>query len=328
MTMREWCDSRAQRMRLHELERLPVAERERIIGYEIKVVSAFMKSAEGERILNEGTDKEIAEYLDVASLPLLQEYVAGTRFDVPREKWPSVGVDFDLDEYGNPKLIAVEDIHKDLSTLQQNNGNGFAISDQVFLTNWHVLEDTAKAFYAEHDIPLDTLAKYDKAMKEGFDIVSARLPDGFDAPHYDAAFFMMKDSDVHGSYICVAGIDPDATSDRHGLKRYPAMAIRMTPRMCAYMKLSTQFTHCFMYALPPGEAIVRSDETTPARGTSGSPVMMNGAVVGINHSSISFEDFNRGVMCEFGFFNGPDAINEALRDKGLHYDPSNNVVSQ
>jgi hypothetical protein len=131
----------------------------------------------------------------------------------------------------------------------------------------------------------------------------------------------LTNAEIHGAFVSVEGIDPDATSI-DGCKSYPGVAMRLRRRFVerAFSTLKPfereRLSSSFVFALPPGEAVGATDESKPAAGMSGSPVFLyrNGSRVlaGILHSVLHARDPPTGDMTDIGFFHGVEEIRQQL----------------
>lgn len=332
-----WLKERASRMRYEEWPELSPEEKEQRIDTEVHIYGDFIRSAEGKRILEFGTDEEIFSLLK-AMPAILREHVRDTKYDVSTDRWPSLAVG---DYFNEDDTLQVLDVHHEPKELYAFYvGNGFAIDASTYLTNWHVIRDQARRYCEYYNIPKASLIPYEENYDLGLDVVATSFPnkrnDQIEYPTSMPACLTLNDDDVHGKFIRIAGIDPDETADNDGIKIYPSIAIRMTPRLCELFG-GQYLLNSFLYALPPGEGMERAmpsetglrllDFVTEkgsdvkgfrAQGTSGSPVLLDSEVIGINHSVIDLE--REGLCLEFGFFNGPDAIQKAL-GAGMVYQP-------
>ncbi|MDO8561811.1 MAG: hypothetical protein Q7S05_03215 [bacterium] len=337
-----WSSDRTRRMRFERFGGLSPKEREQIIAAEVQQARSFLRSQEGKRILESGTDDEIFSLL--TSLPtLLREHIAGTSYDIPKEKWPSVAVG--ITSRGMPYVLGLNNSPKTIAG--KYHGNGVFVAPDTMLTNWHVI-----AKQNEQDLAVSSPL----AAQE-----SSRLQNLYKSKNIDAVYIHFRgpvtlesststptvlpfssaisDADVSGNLITVAGIDPDKSAASDGTKIYPSIAVPVTKRIHTFLE---HYAGCgkenfvengFVYIAPPGESAPRpfpspsgsrlldvlQDRDPDARmnlmqGTSGSPVLMNGKLVGINHRRGDIE--YKGLGLDVGFFHGPDALRKA-REYGM-----------
>ena len=73
------------------------------------------------RILEAGTDEEIFALLRLAP-PILREHISGTKYDIPKENWPSVAVRSSF----VPELPVFETLYQSMSDQQKK------AADKVF----------------------------------------------------------------------------------------------------------------------------------------------------------------------------------------------------
>lgn len=320
-----WFRERTHRMRFEKWKDLSAPEREGLIDAEINEARSFIRGPEGTRILREGTDDEIFGLLQ-SMPPLLREHIAGTKYDVPKENWPSVAVN------GQAPMHAME-----IQSVQQasNNfpsyGNG-VFTDGTLLTNWHV----TSASKIKTQLP-PQWEECKRNYETGVDAVRVRMPASLrDARGvHTRQLTDMSDQDMNGSFVRIAGIDPDESAAPDGTKVYPSVAIRVTERLAAFLRSTHSFPmrdpaieNSFIFLAPPGESMQRrsAPETgsrvldmvlnvpgytnTRMHGMSGSPVLLGESLAGILNQvrEIAF----KGQCLEVGFFHGPDIIHQAL----------------
>lgn len=345
---------RQNRNRFENWNHLSVLEREEKIETEVKEFRDFIRSPEGERIMEEGTDDEIFSVL--CSLPAyLREHVRGTKFDVPLEAFPSVAVGRTRTEEG---AVAVRSVHDGFDSLKQFYcGNGVPIDANTFITNVHVLEATEYAG-SETSGPTTVSDAISRGYQDaGIDVVATSFAEGSDPaicyPTREPACLTLSDDDVHGSLVRVAGIDPDESADSDGVKIFASVALHITPRLFELLKYPENermnMLNSFLYVLPPGEAYDRlfpsptgsrlldfiegkdmAELTVKRRrragGTSGAAVLLGPDAVGINHSCAVLEYTPSNVpyanIClDIGFCHGPKAIQKAM-NLNMMYIPS------
>ena len=153
----------------------------------------------------------------------------------------------------------------------------------------------------------------------------------------------IPDAILNGSLITVAGIDPDESAGPDGTKVFPSVALKVTQNMANLLAPGDprlkELVNSYLYLLPPGEArsrqypsrsgsrildFLQANEPPAsgylyAGGTSGSPVLKDGQLVGVNHSSLHAK-YN-GSTYDLGFFHPMGKVREALRS-GMNYDTS------
>lgn len=326
---------RARRMRFEHWQDLSAKEREEHIEAEVAEYSAFVRSPEGHRILETGTDEEIFNLLYLAP-PVLREHIVGTKYDITKENWPSVVVPSPDSGLPMTQELGVEP----RANLEKYCiGNAVYVDERTFLSNWHVMrhriettgDPRVKQFNDEYD--------------KGIDALYVQLPESATPPKRTFPLTAHADADIHGKFVAVAGIDPNESSADDGTKIYPAVAIRITKRLETFLADYNTWPdnplaekNSFLYIAPPGETISRRfPSITGSRalddmfkldqrdrytgkirrysymhGTSGSPVLMNGELAGLNSRLGEIEFRGRGL--DIGFFLGPDALRKAKAD--------------
>ncbi len=333
-------------MRFERFDGLPPQERERLIKEEVGRFHAFLYSPEGKRIMNSGTPQEVFALLS-SMPPLLREHIAGTSFDIPKEQWPSVVVG------GAGGVLVTLKVNSGPDRARSFHvGNGVYVGPNEFLTNLHVLQSIVGPLgLASRPGRRGVRKSSSDTMKgRGFDVVRVKaspsvLVDATSSgpPKIVEQFSShAPDSLLNGSLITVAGIDPDESSSPDGTKLFPSVALQVTKHMAHMfagdnLDAREHFENSYIYLMPPGEVrrrhepsrsgsrfadLIRSG-TLPdkmywyAGGTSGSPVMMNGTLAGINYAGKQWEQ--SGVTLDLGFFHPMGKIREALK-LGMNYD--------
>ena len=336
-----WSSDRTRRMRFERFGSLSAQEREKIIKAEVQQAGSFMKSSEGKRILENGTDDEIFTLL-TSMPPLLREHIAGTSYDIQKEKWPSVAVGV-AHKNGEPYALGINYGPTTIKQLQR--GNGVFVAPDMLLTNWHVIAKQSEQNLASSELPsLHEVLLQKLYESQNIDAVYIRFskPVTLESPTSFPNIFPLShehlDADVSGNLVTVAGIDPDRSAASDGTKIYPSIAIPVTSRLRAFLEQYAEtagevIENGFMYIAPPGESAPRPypsesgsrfldvlrgrDQTARARlmqGTSGSLVLMDGKLVGLNHRLGNIE--YKGVGLDVGFFHGPDALRKG-RESGM-----------
>ncbi len=339
---RDWADDRVRRLRFDtEWKHLPSMEREEKITSEINHTTQFINGREGRRILESGSDHEL--FTMIRSLPcFLREHLKGTKYDILKEDWPSVAYSRTGGEQLSSRILSVASGPERIGELY--SGNGVFVAQDTLLTNWHVYHSRfgGSLSYSSMTTGSDRGLSPDEIYKRrGLDAVYVHF-DSLDMPYGSANSPKIcplsparHDSDVTGRFVQVACLDPDESSANDGTKLYPSIAIPVTKRVLEFLNRYQGSTgtfiksveHSFLYISPPGESRMRRSaaesgsrllddvrrvnprESSRMQGTSGSPVMMEGELVGLNCSvgEISYE----GVTLDLGFFLGPDALREA-----------------
>ncbi len=318
--LENWHDGHQARMRYEELASLTAHERESIIRHECDIYGRFLRSEYGKKILESGSDEELG--LLMGCLPaLLPSHTRDTSLDVPYAKWPSVAITNTFDVTGCP---TVRDAFHTLEVLKDNfAGNGFQIDESHAITNWHVIQHQVERFCTENSLSVDEVTGGRLSFEEGRDavIVPIRSGDLMQTP-YRPTFDQLKDADIHGRLITMAGVDPDETANDAGVKIRPSVAIRVTSRLLDFLNIEAnqQDLKSFLFSLPPGEAKERDDRTMLAQGTSGSPIIMSGGIVGINRACVQTYEIKKKLCRDFGLFHGPDVLNTIIRKK-IRYMP-------
>jgi len=328
-------------MRFERFGGLSAKEREKIIAAEVEQAHSFLRSQEGKRILESGTDDEIFTLL--TSMPaLLREHIASTSYDIPKEKWPSVAVGVSS-KSGEPFALGLNFGSATIAELYR--ANGVFVAPDVLLTNWHVFtrqneQALTISVPAIHEAP-DIQRLYDSQSIDAVYVhfnkpVTLEKPTSF--PTIMPLSPALSDADVSGNLVTVAAIDPDQSAASDGTKIYPSVAIPMTKRLRTFIEQYGEgagefIQNGFMYIAPPGESAFRPypsksgsrfldelrghDSTAHMafiQGTSGSPVLMNGKLIGLNHRRSNIE--YKGIGLDVGFFHGPDALRNA-RESGM-----------
>jgi len=305
---------RKKRMQLNKLSSLSVQNRESIIDNEIAIVDDFLRSPEGRRILESGTDEEIWKVITMMP-PILRDHIRGTKYDVPMHEWPSVRI-----SKGSGKALETHGV-TDLSDLQ-TYGNGFYTGPRELVTNWHVLRSYLPLFQRA-DISLI-------GYMNGLDVVHVEVPESSISKDIQRKVVsIQKNGDsLNGRMVTIAGIDPDETADKDGTKLYPSVAIKITPRLAEFFtprqredfEVFAESTrrlqrNSYIFLLPPGENESKNGLTRPSMGMSGSPVINSGLLVGIFRASINGRLVNRklGLHTNIGFFHGAEEIQKSKK---------------
>ena len=314
----EYLHARKRRMHLDKVSRQSPEKREAVIDAEVARVSDFIRSSEGKRILESGTDDEIWALITMLP-PILRDDIRGTKYDISAKEWPSVTISGARGAL--PTTHGIE-----ASKQLREYANGFFLSPSNLVTNWHVLATHVKEMPRQDTERID-----DSYIINAIDVVHVDIPEGRIAETAKAKPLQISASNdsIHGSMTVVAGIRPDETADPNGTKLYPSAAIRMTPRLAQFFNPRRTYRGAFERAkleksflvlLPPGETESSRDgrKPLPAHGMSGSPVLASGSCAGIIHTTINGRWVHKGISYNIGFFHGPDEIQKA-REVGLVY---------
>ena len=309
---------RKRRLQLDKLSTFSPEKREALIDAEIARVREYVLGEEGKRILESGSDDEIWMLITMLP-PMLREHITGTKYDVSAKEWPSVVIP--RSDTAGPHTV-------ELAQAKQSNvaafGNGFYMGPNTLVTNWHVLGNEVRDISDRESDRLELVAQ-----QNALDIVYAELPGVHGASAPEPLVIRDTDDSVHASFVTIAGIKPDATAAADGTKLYPAMALRMTPRLADFFSGSPKeslrgqqerafYKNSFMFVMPPGEAAYPDGRRSPSDGMSGSPVLKSGSLAGMFRSAINGRIGHHGLWYDIGFFHGPDEIKRA-RDVGLVY---------
>lgn len=333
---------RKDRMRFDGFGSLSAQEREEKIRKEVALVHAFVRSPEGERIMNGGTPEDIFKLLAMLP-PLLRKHIEGTSYEVPKDAWPSVPL------VGGLGKISVQH-SRDKGTPEASFvGNAAYLGGGEFLTNWHVLS----AAMHEGTVPPSQYEQLSRLVKihgrRGLDVVRIKMSakssraTGVEAGRPLSVLPpTIPDSNLNGSFITVASIDPDESAESDGTKAFPSVALKVTKHMANLFSPNDPhwrlpLENSYLYLMPPGEARRRPYPSRSgsrlldflqanklpassywyAGGTSGSPVLKDGKLVGINYSAKQAE--HHGISYDIGFFHPIGKVREAL-ESGMTYD--------
>jgi len=342
-----WFAERQSRMRFERWEGFSPKQRENLIEKEVQIFGAFMRSPEGQRILNEGTDEELFTLIK-SSPPFLRDHIRDTKFDISKEKWPSVAVGRHFID-GIPQTRTLKHDPKEIFSFY--NGNGFFIKPNMFLTNWHVVEGSMKerSQGVPHEVAL-RLMETRYASSKDVDVIAIQFPEstrGIERSPILAFDRKATEHDIQDELVFTAGIDPDSTADPDGTKIYPSMIIPLTQHVKSFIARCNNLEESslsdlgnFTYLMAPGESMkwqtspqtgsrlldtalgLEVDFTYPrAGGTSGSPILrQNGEVVGINRASVTIE--YQGMCIELGFGVSARSISEAISGGMLYEVPT------
>ncbi|MBI2030949.1 twin-arginine translocation signal domain-containing protein, partial [Candidatus Kaiserbacteria bacterium] len=178
---------RDARRRFERFDGLNAQEREKIITREAEEFGAFIRSKEGTRILESGTDEELSALL--SNMPaILREHVKGTTYDIDPHHWPSTIVN--VGEW--KKFVPhIDPTHRDREAVQKSIGdkrfgNGFFIDDETLITNKHVVSAAFPYFrkylqpYPDSDEKREALAQMETIQSRtdatGVDITTLKAP--------------------------------------------------------------------------------------------------------------------------------------------------------
>jgi hypothetical protein len=272
----------------------------------------------------------------------LREHVAGTSYDVEKEKWPSVAVGYARTSKA-PLALGLQYGREKLKHFYR--GNGVFVSPDTMLTNWHVLGPYRGQMHRPSSEskpdPLSTrlLSTFESTGLDAL-FVTYDKPATFESddsrPNVYPLSLDVRESDIVGNLVTVAGIDPDESSSPDGTKLYPSVAIPMTKRLVTFLEQRAGFVAAnlltaeksFMIIAPPGESISRRQESasgsrlldrlrgisdsprTRMHGMSGSPVLMKGKLAGL--IALVGEVESNGVGLDIGLFLGPNSLREAF----------------
>lgn len=333
-----WTADRVRRMRFERWDGMPAAERERLITAEVTAVRDFIRGPEGTRILESGSDDEIFDLI-YAMPALLREHLEGTRFEVGTGEWPSVAVSLDPDD--NEVFVLGANYGPDV-IAKTYHGNGVFVAPDTLMTNCHVLmsekdfQDGSTSSLARNPALSSLWQKYTKGFADAA-FVQFKGPVSLEtAAHKPPVFPLahLSDADVTGNPIMVQAIDPDRSAAKDGTKAYFSLAIPVTKRVAQFLRAynfynTDQYVQAsFMYIRPPGESMRRPfasktgsrlldfimnkervGQEAFGQGTSGSPVFMDGKLVGLNHRAGQIR--YKGIDLDVAFFLGPTELQQA-----------------
>lgn len=351
-----WRQERGERMRFDRWEGLSPREREERIDAEVRHSGAFIQSGEGRRVLESGSNEELFKLLQLMP-PILREHIDGTRYEIPRSEWPSINIGgtFDGDVPRIETAAGYEGPARSWSLAESGYGNGFFVDERSFLTNIHVLaQGLVDHLSHEKNRAVSEVRTYNRLMRvlheDNLDIVRVVVPaDRNVRSRVLPLGSMPKSADVHGSFVRVAGIDPDQRAAADGTKIYPSIAIRATRRLADFIAAHAAggyapfahgdrlFGNSFVLLMPPGETIAHppasatgsrlvdlvldepvGSEQMYHHGMSGSPALTaEGTLAGIFYGGLTV---SYGGRCtDIGFFLGPDEIRRS-QEIGMTYD--------
>ena len=157
------------------------------------------------------------------------------------------------------------------------HGNATPIASQMVITAGHVRPALERA----PEVTMLSAANTDLAVA----FIAGQT---FAAENMVALPSAMRDTDVHGQFVVIPGIDPDATAAHRGMyKAYNGLAFQMTPAMTedlitidpniaedVHMMKWASESLCLIIPKGEGEPYERRSSTPRGAGMSGSPVFM------------------------------------------------------
>lgn len=347
-------DEIRERQRLAPWGELQPPQREEAIGAAVDAVGGFIRSAEGKKILNEGTDEQLFEFFKM--LPhFLPEHITDTKYEIKKENWPSVLIETGSYHDGRAVIHTIDTPNLGRIASRTGYGNAFYMDEETIITNVHVgdgiINNAADEVRSLRD-PFtmeDVTAEEDRIMRgsgeEGIDVMAFKIPPRRFSAHWNPYSFAhnLSNEDVEGKLVTLAGIDFDESAEADGAKLCPSIAIRVTPhlarflaRYCKKVSVGPLLLNSFIYIKPPGQARERDSSSESgsriideilgikpqkdirySQGTSASPIVMDKKIVGINHagSILKYKDH----IWDVGFFHGPEET-QKIFDLGMVFD--------
>lgn len=347
-----WLKDRIRENTFKRWEKIPLAERADAFEKVAKEFQEFVRSSEGTRILESGTDQELFDFL--RAIPAIdQEVLRGTRLDFPLDKWPSVAF--------SSKQLTVPTTAKDAQRLKESTyGNAVLIAKNTLLTNWHVLKNHLQNAESEPH-PNAERERIEKIYRDSgyYDaaLVTVTDPDAFKSLiEAGAQIFPLSrksNAELQGSSVCVPSIDKDPNSRADGTKIRHSAAIQATAHLARFIIKYSDYpiddedgikyrvkrlVGKYLTIGNPGGEIKGVDESRTGsrvvdsllrdglpkmnqvfdKNTSGSPALQNGEVVGTHYSGDLVKFKQNYPPLEISFFvGGPDI--RAATERGQRY---------
>ncbi len=291
-----------------------IKRRERLLDETISRLSAFARSQSVREALDGKGDRPVVQVLRALQTPINPDLLLGTKYDSGSERVRnSVQICYGYDAYtkrtANWTTSGRTNERPFFRPEQGRYANGiFFRSSAWFLTASHVrnMVDN-KPYTIDGELDLTLIGRPGPLQGRVDQIVTDDL--------------YLSNEHIHGSFVTVEGIDPDATAGAGGYKTYASIALRLNPAIAAKM-LPTQkeaaklVGRSFMIALPPGEAH-EGPQGRPGSGMSGSAVYMakndKRNLVGILHAVGTIQDPETGRTVDVGWFHGIDEVREVTR---------------
>ena len=273
------------------------------LGKKHEETTAFIRSEEGRRILENGSDEEIGNLL-LSLSGALQEEVAASEMD-PVKKFKTF-----------PSLVIEEGFLGSSLDMRENNpnlghvqANAFRISSDLIMTNKHVSGVRGDLIFATD--------------RGGPDVAIYRVSDSVKKNIAQAPilhFTGNDDTGLLGARITVAGNDRDEMSLPDGTKRITSLMVPATPHVINFLKKYTMAqvskksweenkANSYIILLHSGTWMYTSNNrhVVEAAGMSGSPALFdNGDVAGIISSRIPVNI--QGVVAGIGFIHAAPRI--------------------
>lgn len=245
--------------------------------------------------------------------PIPQAFIRGTKYDI--EDWQKrhcVQISYEWQSETGPYLVRLNaNKQQGFKThAQAGYGNGiFFGSPNRFLTAEHVAADAGKRPRAKSKRDL-TILNTGKLTARPEQVV------------VDDPSLMNIDID---RVVSIGGIDPDATADSNGYKRYTGIPMRLSRGFVevvyakADAQIREQLCNSFVMRVPVGEGTGVTAKEKPGIGMSGSPVVIrhNGQeVLAGNLIMLSSEtDPKTGEKYDLAFFHGIEEVRVQLQEQ-------------
>lgn len=294
---------------------------ERLLEAAKQIAQSNLRSPDVLEALQGRGEDPLGRVLRAIEFPILPSHLEGTSYDVKAlRRYP---VQISIEEYPEAYSLISATNHPE-AYKQKGYGNRIYLnSDSAVVTAAHNLEGMpmrGKGYYQERDLDVD-IWEVDGTL---------RMQDKTRVIIEDRSF---SNTDIHGQFVSIVGIDPDATGDALGHKTYPGIAVKITPGFARAISSNANdrnldrriIGNSFMIVLPPGEAKPHGKsmwkridplDDTPRRaaGMSGSPVFVRrgGAYSfgGVFWATRNVNDAYRNV--DIGFFHGIDEVRRAI----------------
>jgi len=310
--------------------------RERLIDAAVQSVCANIRSKEIHEALRSGERSALDKIIRAMEFPILPQHLAGTSYDIgPRSKkyqtqiamYLNAGNELTLSDRASIHSAADSRGRPDLLTIQEAAyGNG---------TYW---EDPHTLITAAHVVSMLHPEKKQELDNKEIDVGLIRVNKRFAAHEHVEVLrdnARLRNENIHGAFVAIAGIDPDDTSDTKGSKIYPGVAVKMTEPLTAHIMhactegvivdkvLQKRLARSFMLVLPPGESYEDKTRIRPAKGMSGSAILARKdgqfSFGGIFWGAFQVKVGNKCV--DLGFFHGIDEVREATKEIKVEFIP-------